>query len=70
MGGGNLMGPRNFPGVPGVRPRPRGMPPGVPPGARYDPMGPGGLGPDNDIDLPPGRNMRDPDEEPPPGMYW
>lgn len=73
MGGGNLMGPRNFPphgvggGVGGV-PRP-GFP-RVPPGARYDPMGPGvpghpdldSQGPDFDELLPPGqpRNPRGP----------
>jgi len=36
---------------------------GVPPGARYDPIGPGGRGPDNDDLLPPGRrNMFDHDD--------
>lgn len=77
--GGNLMGPRNFPGVGGGRGMPgmpgrgglpglgrgRGLPPGVPPGARYDPMGPGGVGPDNDIERPPPD-----DDDPPAGMYW
>ena len=36
---------------------------GVPPGARYDPIGPGGRGPDHDELLPPGRrNMFDHDD--------
>jgi len=79
--GGNLMGPRNFPGmgggrgmggmggmagIPGLgRGRGRGLPGRVPPGARYDPMGPGGVGPDNDIERPPPE-----DDDPPAGMYW
>lgn len=74
--GGNLMGPRNFPGTGGGRGMPgfgglpgggrgRGLPGRVPPGARYDPMGPGGVGPDNDIERPPPD-----DDDPPAGMYW
>lgn len=48
--GGNLMGPRNFPGRMGVG---RGLrPQGVPPGARFDPYTP--FGPDNDMERPPG----------------
>lgn len=69
MGGGNLMGPRNFmPPFRGQAPMGRGrggLPPGVPPGARYDPMGPGGVGPDNNIERPPPD-----DDDPPSGMYW
>lgn len=69
--GGNLMGPRNFP-FPN-RPRmPHGrLPPGaVPPGARYDPMGPGGIGPDNDIERPPQGDHPPLGDGPPPDMYW
>lgn len=76
MGGGNLMGPRNFmPPNRGGHPMRGGppmfgtgrgrLPPGVPPGARYDPMGPGGVGPDNTIERPPPD-----DDDPPSGMYW
>lgn len=48
-GGGNLMGPGNFPGS-GGRGWPR--PEGVPPGARFDPYTP--FGPDNDAERMPG----------------
>ncbi|CAH0383519.1 unnamed protein product [Bemisia tabaci] len=68
-GGGMLFDPFGLPTQPnfgGGFPRPGFGMPGVPPGARYDPIGPGGIGP-----LGPGRGNRrtgpDPDHLPPPG---
>lgn len=56
--GGMIVDPMR--GEPGLGRRGWGP---VPPGARYDPIGPGGRGPDNDELLPPGRrNMFDHDD--------